>query len=48
MTQGLASLPMYDWPELRSATDRLWSALRNALRDAAFSRPRPSAADVSP
>jgi ABC-type phosphate/phosphonate transport system substrate-binding protein len=29
---GPASLPMYDWPEVRPATDRLWAALRDALR----------------
>lgn len=29
---GPASLPMYDWPELRPATDRLWAALRDSLR----------------
>ena len=28
----LAVLPMYDLPELRAATDRLWAALRDALR----------------
>ena len=26
-----ASLPMYDWPELRSATDALWAALAREL-----------------
>lgn len=29
---GVASLPMYDWPELRPATDRFWAAIRDALR----------------
>ncbi len=29
---GPAALPMYDWPEVRGATDRLWVALREALR----------------
>jgi ABC-type phosphate/phosphonate transport system substrate-binding protein len=32
MTGGLAALPMYDWPELMAATDRLWAALRDAMR----------------
>jgi ABC-type phosphate/phosphonate transport system substrate-binding protein len=27
----LATLPMYDWPEVAAATDRLWSAIRDAL-----------------
>lgn len=27
----IAAFPMYDWPELRPATDRLWRALREAL-----------------
>ena len=25
---GIASLPMYDWPELRGATDAYWEAIR--------------------
>jgi ABC-type phosphate/phosphonate transport system substrate-binding protein len=32
MSRSLAALPMYDWPELAPATDRLWVALRDALR----------------
>jgi hypothetical protein len=28
---GVASLPMYDWPEVRDATDALWAAIRAAL-----------------
>jgi len=32
VTGSVASLPMYDWPELRSATDAFWAALRDALR----------------
>lgn len=26
-----ASLPMYDWPQIRSATDRFWHAIRDRL-----------------
>ena len=26
----VATLPMYDWPEIRAATDALWQAVRNA------------------
>jgi ABC-type phosphate/phosphonate transport system substrate-binding protein len=32
VTAGLAVLPMYDWPEVAAATDRLWATLRDALR----------------
>ena len=32
MTGAGAALPMYDWPELTDATDRLWAALRDGLR----------------
>jgi ABC-type phosphate/phosphonate transport system substrate-binding protein len=28
---GVAALPMYDWPEVRDATDALWSTIRAAL-----------------
>lgn len=47
---SVALLPMYDWPELRPATDAFWSALAAALADRgidappALSRDRPSAA----
>ncbi len=27
----IASLPMYDWPEVRGATDALWTEIRSAL-----------------
>lgn len=32
MTGPVAALPMYDWPEVRGATDRLWAGLRETLR----------------
>ncbi|MEJ8572507.1 phosphate/phosphite/phosphonate ABC transporter substrate-binding protein [Microbaculum marinum] len=35
----IASLPMYDWPELRHATDALWTSLRDALRDRGLDAP---------
>ena len=38
MTGGLAALPMYDWAELRPATDRLWAAVRDGLGRAAWRR----------
>ncbi|OCW59338.1 phosphate/phosphite/phosphonate ABC transporter substrate-binding protein [Hoeflea olei] len=28
---GLAALPMYDWPEIRPASDALWAAIRDQL-----------------
>lgn len=35
----IAALPMYDRPELRTETDALWSALRDALRARGFDAP---------
>lgn len=29
----IATLPMYDWPEVRADVDRLWNALAASLRD---------------
>jgi ABC-type phosphate/phosphonate transport system substrate-binding protein len=28
----IAALPMYDWPQIRDATDRFWAALSGAMR----------------
>ncbi|MFQ5621779.1 MAG: phosphate/phosphite/phosphonate ABC transporter substrate-binding protein [Paracoccaceae bacterium] len=36
---AIAILPMYDWPQLRHATDALWSVLRDALRLAGRAAP---------
>lgn len=36
---GRASLPMYDWPELRAETDRLWDHLRMALNALGIAAP---------
>ena len=36
---GIAALPMYDWPELRAETDRLWATLRDGLRAVGVSAP---------
>ncbi len=36
---GLAALPMYDWPELRPATDRFWAGVRDGLRRAGVAAP---------
>lgn len=35
----IATLPMYDRPELRGATDALWAAIRDALRAAGGTAP---------
>lgn len=35
----VAALPMYDWPEIRPATDRLWASIRDALRAAGVAAP---------
>lgn len=43
---GPASLPMYDWPGLRPATDRLWAALRDALRAEGLPAPDALARDL--
>ncbi|MGN6548848.1 MAG: phosphate/phosphite/phosphonate ABC transporter substrate-binding protein [Pararhizobium sp.] len=38
-SKPLAGLPMYDWPEIRAATDRLWQALREEFLQAGFAAP---------
>ncbi|WP_306029320.1 phosphate/phosphite/phosphonate ABC transporter substrate-binding protein [Stappia sp. MMSF_3263] len=35
----IAGLPMYDWPEVREATDALWARLRAALEARGFAAP---------
>nr|WP_306306786.1 hypothetical protein [Nitratireductor aquibiodomus] len=32
MSEWIAALPMYDWPECRQDTDALWQGWRDALR----------------
>ena len=32
MSEGIAALPMYDWPEARAAVDGFWAAVRDRLR----------------
>ena len=39
LDSGRASLPMYDWTELRRATDALWAGVRDALRAGGFAAP---------
>lgn len=35
----IASLPMYDWPEVQPTTDRLWAGLRDRLRACGINAP---------
>jgi ABC-type phosphate/phosphonate transport system substrate-binding protein len=35
----IASLPMYDWDNLRPATDRLWALIRDRLREGGLAAP---------
>jgi ABC-type phosphate/phosphonate transport system substrate-binding protein len=35
----IASLPMYDWPELASSTDALWKEIANGLREHGIAGP---------
>ena len=35
---AIASLPMYDWPELKSHTDRWWQVLDRAFEEAGLDR----------
>ncbi len=43
--RGLATLPMYDRPELRAETDALWAHLREAIRDRGLDAPEALARD---
>jgi hypothetical protein len=46
----IATLPMYDWPEVREATDAWWAGLARHLRGAGFEAPTgsPGAATRAP
>lgn len=43
----VASLPMYDWPEVRGATDALWAALRDELRARGIAAPEALSRDAT-
>lgn len=43
-----ASLPMYDWPEVRPSTDRFWSLIRERLRDGGIKAPEGLSREQSP
>jgi ABC-type phosphate/phosphonate transport system substrate-binding protein len=40
MSEFVAALPMYDWPEAREETDLQWARLRDKLRMAGFDAPK--------
>lgn len=40
MTEFIAALPMYDWPEMRAETDAQWAAFRDRLRKSDIDAPR--------
>ncbi len=39
MTDRIAALPMYDWPEVRAETNAQWARIRDALRTAGIDAP---------
>jgi ABC-type phosphate/phosphonate transport system substrate-binding protein len=39
MTELIAALPMYDWPEVRAETDAFWANLREVLRELGVDAP---------
>ncbi|MDF1599752.1 PhnD/SsuA/transferrin family substrate-binding protein [Mesorhizobium sp. YIM 152430] len=39
MTHQIAALPMYDWPEVRAATDAQWTRIRHVLRESGIDAP---------
>lgn len=45
---AVAALPMYDWPEVRAATDALWSAIRDALAGHGLPAPEALVRTTSP
>jgi ABC-type phosphate/phosphonate transport system substrate-binding protein len=44
----IAALPMYDWPQTRGATDRLWAAIAARLRDRGIDAPDCLTRDADP
>lgn len=45
MSAPIASLPMYDWPEVAAATDALWACLLDAMRARGLAAPGTLARD---
>ena len=48
MIRPVAGLPMYDWPEIRIATDRLWAAIRDGIRASGVDAPEELSRDRTP
>lgn len=46
MSQTIAALPMYDWPEIRAETDAGWAAIRHRLHDAGVDAPETLTRDI--
>lgn len=44
--EPVATLPMYDWPEVRAETDALWARLRDALRACGIAAPEALSRDA--
>lgn len=44
----IACLPMYDWPQVRAETDRLWSLIRDALAAKNIFAPPSLTRDIDP
>lgn len=42
----IAALPMYDWPEVAGATDRLWATIRDELRREGVAAPGRLSRDI--
>lgn len=47
MSGAVASLPMYDWPEVTGATDAFWARLRDALRGEGIAAPEALSRDAA-
>jgi ABC-type phosphate/phosphonate transport system substrate-binding protein len=45
---GVVSLPMYDWPEIREATDSLWQAIHRQLSERGINAPDALERSVDP
>ncbi|RUW96295.1 phosphate ABC transporter substrate-binding protein, partial [Mesorhizobium sp. M8A.F.Ca.ET.059.01.1.1] len=40
MSELIAALPMYDWPEVRDEVDAQWASLRDAFRPRGIDAPQ--------
>lgn len=46
MSELVAALPMYDWPEVRAEVDAEWAAIRDGLRRAGIDAPQALTRDI--